>query len=241
MSQNTKGELLKYFPDFLWLLRDVMLTPTDEDGSEISPTDYIIKRVFEETGKPIDAIGIAILSFFPKVTCFTLPPPSLSKKVMKNIAEHEDKLNPEFNEGIEELIKNLEDAIRTKQQFTTSGSIQGNAFALLVQQYVEQINSPNAIPVMEDAWKGTVKVLNDETQTRLLKEYLLLMGQKIADMSKGGPLEEGGLLEDGKSNPHTILGIHHGIKMDLTNVLLEDVGQYCVYNAGALSKESIVK
>ncbi len=241
-AKHNKIELLNYFPDFLWLLRDVMLDMADEAGNEMSPTDFIIKRVLKSTGSRTDAIGEAILSFFPKVTCFVLPPPSLDKKIMKNIAEHEDKLNFEFNEGIEELIDILKNDIRPKQQFATGGFLQGNALAHLVQQYIEQINSPSAIPVMEDAWECTVKVLNEETQTRLLNEYTKMMAKKIEDISKmGHPLEEGGLTDDETSNQHTILGIHHGIKKDLTNVLLEEVGHYCTAETGALSQISIVK
>lgn len=34
-----------YFPDFLWLLRDVHLLPTGSDGKTISPMEYLVGTV----------------------------------------------------------------------------------------------------------------------------------------------------------------------------------------------------
>ena len=40
------GEISQYFPHFIWLLRDVtLITSEEEGGKEMDPTDYIKQKV----------------------------------------------------------------------------------------------------------------------------------------------------------------------------------------------------
>lgn len=224
-------ELRKHFPDFLWLLRDVTLLPADEDGKEISPTDYLLKRVLVEGGdfdeSTSDKVGRAIVTFFPSINCITLPPPSADVGVMRNIEKNEDNLNPEFNMQINDLLIFLRKHILTKKVFDSGESVTGVVMAHLTQQFVIEVNDPNNTPALTSTWDSTIKLLIAEVQDRLVEEYSNEFTKIYEEESKGGPLEEGDINGEGQSLPKTMLGIHHALMLDKNKVLAEEVGRFC--------------
>ena len=54
-----------------------------------------------------DEVGRAIVTFFPEIECKTLPIPHSDAKVMQDIANHTDDLNPLFQEGIVQFMEHL--------------------------------------------------------------------------------------------------------------------------------------
>ena len=101
MEEDDSFELKNHFPDFLWLLRDVTNTPTGDDGKEISPTDYLLKKVLKKrrafNENEGDRVSRAILSFFPSIQCRTITPPSSDPVIVRNIAARQSSLDPHFN------------------------------------------------------------------------------------------------------------------------------------------------
>ena len=241
------NELRKYFPDFLWLLRDVTLQSTDENGREITPTEFLLKRVlaaddskFYESTR--DQVGRAILTFFPSVNCVTLPPLSVDTNVMRNIEESIDKLNPNFNKEIDDLTIFLKGKVSTKKVFQTGESVHGRLLAYLIQEFVKEVNDPNNTPVLANTWDSTIKLLINEVTDRLLKEYTVEFTKIYEEDNAGGPLEEGDSSGEGQTSTTTIFGIHHSLMLDKTKKLIEEVGRFCVTAASSneLTQEKLL-
>ena len=232
------NELRKHFPNFLWLLRDVALLPTDENGREISPTDYLLKRVLaaddsEFDGSTSGKVGQAIVTFFPSVNCVTLSPSSIDVNVMRNIEENVDKLDPNFNKQIDDLTVFLKEKVSTKKVFQTGEGVNGPLFAYLTQEFVKEINDPNNTPALANTWDSTIKLLINEVNDRLLKEYTDEFTKIYEEDNAGGPLEEGDSSGEGQTSTTTIFGIHHALMMDKNKKLIEEVGRFCVTTASS--------
>ena len=51
---TTEG-IKKFFPRFLWLLRDIHLAITDKEGKKITPTEFLHTRILaSECGEPTE-------------------------------------------------------------------------------------------------------------------------------------------------------------------------------------------
>ena len=78
----TPKAMKKFFPRFLWLLRDVHLAMTDKEGKKITPTEFLHTRILaSECGEPTE-LGSSLCSLFPSLECCTLPVPSIKKEVI---------------------------------------------------------------------------------------------------------------------------------------------------------------
>ena len=60
-----------------------------------------------------DEVGRAIITFFPDIECKTLPTPHSDEKVMQNIAQHTDDLNPKFQTGVQDFMTHLISKVQT--------------------------------------------------------------------------------------------------------------------------------
>ena len=94
----------KFFPRFLWLLRDVALDMTNRQGELISPTAFLHTRVLASASGELTDLGKSLCSLFPSLECYTLPTPAIKPKLIRNIVKLQDQLNPEFNTAVDELI-----------------------------------------------------------------------------------------------------------------------------------------
>ena len=111
----TTEAMKKFFPRFLWLLRDVHLAITDKEGKKIPPTKFLHTRILaSECGEPTE-LGSSLCSLFPSLECYTLPVPSIKKDVICNIVKQEDKLKPAFNTAISELIQQILQQVAPKR------------------------------------------------------------------------------------------------------------------------------
>ena len=221
-EENDANELRRFFPEFLWLLRDVHLLPADEKGEEISATEYLKTKVLVR-GKGFfesktDTIARALLAFFPSIECRTLPPPSTSSTVMQDIGNKCSELNPEFNLGIEELLRYLEKVIKVKKGFE-GGQVNGPIMASLVNKYVSAINTPGAIPTLNDAWQSTIILQQQEIISELVGEYISDL-KKAITQAGGFPLEEEDTTAEGMEDA-TLMNLHNQVLSDKIKKLIE--------------------
>lgn len=47
-QKNSEENLHKYMPNFLWLIRDFVLEPTDKNGRKLQPAEYLENVLFEQ-------------------------------------------------------------------------------------------------------------------------------------------------------------------------------------------------
>ncbi|KAI8488815.1 Guanylate-binding protein 5 [Branchiostoma belcheri] len=175
----------EFFPDFLWLLRDVSLMITDEDGNDMDPSWYLKTRVLARQGEDdfdvsiSDRVGRAILTFFSSVECATLERPSEKREVMSNIAQYTDSLNPEFNKGVNALAERLLLKSCAKRGYDKGSTVSGLALSIMVKQYVEAVNSPHAIPALDNTWQNTVELMRVRTSGEVVEEYNQQMQERM--------------------------------------------------------------
>ncbi|XP_035664224.1 guanylate-binding protein 6-like [Branchiostoma floridae] len=263
-----KGEKIQtslfheFFPDFLWLLRDASLKFRDKNGKNITPTKYLITEVLESDPDNFpestsDAVGRAILKFFPSVECKTLERPSEKKEVMNNIAQHTEKLNPEFNQGVENLTEWLLQKSRAKKGFDKVSTISGLALSIMAKQYVEAVNDPNSIPTLDNTWKNTIEVMRVRAIEEAVKAYKHQMHAKIAAATNNGkvPLEEseeteqhlkpvtrGRRKQNTRSPPSqpTLMDLHKKVLNDVTDIFLEKIGHFGISSGDQYRENTFV-
>ena len=93
---------------------------------------------FEESKE--EKVGRAIITFFTKIECRLLPPPSEDKEVMKRVESNQSKLSEQFNTGVEELVTFLKCNVETKKVFGKGILIDGPTLAPLVEETIKAIN-----------------------------------------------------------------------------------------------------
>ncbi|XP_078675994.1 guanylate-binding protein 1-like [Branchiostoma floridae x Branchiostoma belcheri] len=218
-------EFSRHFPDLLWLLRDSTLTPTDADGNPIDARSYLTKRVLKESGKfrptPSDMVSRAITGFFPALDCRTLPPPSSDKHVMQNIETNQDRLDPEFNQGMDDLVKHILSTVKPKQGFGQGKTVTGRQLAALVQHYVATLNDPRSMPTLQTAWDAALMTLVEDTVRELQERYVREMRHGI-EQAGGMPLEE-----DPTSSVPSMMSLHQAVFEGLLDTLKGRLHTFC--------------
>ncbi|XP_035690943.1 guanylate-binding protein 1-like [Branchiostoma floridae] len=234
----------EFFPDFLWLLRDVSLMITDQDGVDMDPSEYLKTRVLGRQGEDdfdestSDKVGRAILTFFSSVECATLERPSEKKEVMNNIAQHTGNLNPEFNKGVEDLIERLLLKSRAKRGYDKGSTVSGVALSIMAKQYVEAVNDPKAIPALDNTWKNTIQLMRSRAIEEVVVEYKQQMQAQVAAASKNGQIPLESAENNGKSSSQpSLMDLHHQLFKVVTDMLLEKVGHLGI-SSGNLGNEN---
>ena len=220
-GDNDVNELHSYFPDFLWLLRDVHLLPANEQGESITPTEYLKSKVLIRSRgffeSQADTVARAIVTFFPSIECRILPPPSTSPEIMRDIVNKADQLSPEFNSAVEDLLAHIKSSIKPKKGYSR-GSVNGPIMASLVKEYVKAINSPGAIPTISNAWDTTVALYQQEIFQKLLKEYEVELDSKITEAG-GYPLEVENV--NAENETVTLMGLHNQVLLKKVSELIQ--------------------
>ena len=222
-------DLKKYFPDFLWLLRDATLAvPPGRDGKPMTPSDYLKTKVFKRgvsfDESDSDKVGRAILTVFPTIECMTIEAPSTDPEVMQNIVLKQDCLNPRFNEQIERLVAYLLSHVRAKNGFLEGKLVDGPLLAEIASCFLRAVNSPDAIPCITDTWQAAVELRCKKALEQMLEEYTQELEAKIKEV--GLPMEEDSLDDGDVTKPCTLMGIHRSILLQKTELLLKQVGHF---------------
>ena len=205
----------------MWLLRDVLLDIPQQDGKDVSPTEFIKNEVLgcNENAKSVgEDVRRALTQFFPKFTCEILPQPSAIKEVMKQISTNQDKLEPLFNKGVDELIAFLRTEVKPKNVFAASESaFDGPTIATLVTVVADVVNDPESIPALDNTWKLVVESRCRSVHANLLKEYTTNIKARYDEASKGGPIDE--IHSPDSDCEVSVMGIHGDIWTDIMSKL----------------------
>ncbi len=154
-SEIEPEEYSKYFPSFVWVVRDFTLQLVDEEGESLSPHDYLEKALQPQNGtseavEQKNRIRRLLKSFFPDRDCCTMVRPLTKEDGLQNLENLDFKeLRPEFVEQIMNLRRKVINRMRLK---TLNGkALNGEMFCNLAQSYVAAINK-GAVPNIESAW-----------------------------------------------------------------------------------------
>ena len=195
----------------MWLIRDFTLAlPANDKGQQLTPTEYIMQRVLgtaEETFPPPPTVHVAksILTFFPSIECQTIPPPSDNPAVLQHIEENEHRLSPHFIDAVEKVIELLKANIKVKKGLTSDQIVTGPLLAHAMEEFVQALNDPGAVPNLENTWQVVILSKLEDTVAELVNYYEEKMIELAVDRM---PLGHDG---SGQGGLPTLMGIHRSL------------------------------
>jgi hypothetical protein len=160
-SENTEEDdtqiFQQFFPSFCWIIRDFALELEDEDGNEISPTEYLEKALAPQMGLSAEImernrVRQMLTAFFTERNCFTLVRPINDEQALQQV-DHLDmeQLRPEFREQVADLKERVFGQLAPKM--INKIPCNGAMFVELVKAYVEAING-GSVPTISTAWEA---------------------------------------------------------------------------------------
>ncbi|XP_004603676.2 guanylate-binding protein 4 [Sorex araneus] len=176
------AEFVTFFPDFIWTLRDFKLK-LELDGQSITEDDYLenaLKLVQgEDSGtKSSNDTKECIRTFFPKRKCFVFKQPTKDDDLLLNLEKaSENQLEMIFQEQSKNFCSYI---FKTAKPKTLKGGIivKGNGLAVLVESYVNAINSGN-VPCLENAVASLAQQENPMAVQKAVDHYSEQMAQQV--------------------------------------------------------------
>ena len=157
-------EYSKYFPSFVWVVRDFTLQLLDENSEPITSKEYFEKALQLQKGtsdnvEQKNKIRKLIKSFFPDRDCCTIVRPLTNEEHLQSLETMSLKnLRPEFVEQMMLLRRKVLNMMTIK---TLNGKyLSGEMLLNLAENYVTAINK-GVVPNIENAW---TYICNNECQ-----------------------------------------------------------------------------
>ncbi|XP_006831130.1 PREDICTED: interferon-induced guanylate-binding protein 1-like [Chrysochloris asiatica] len=182
---NSEGcdstDFVRFFPDFVWTLRDFSLT-LEANGKPITPDEYLeislkLKQGTDQKAKSFNEPRLCIRKFFPQKKCFIFDRPAPRKHLIRLEQLQEKELSQEFVEQVEEFCSYIFSQSKVK---TLSGGIIVNGPCLenLILTYVNTISSGD-LPCMENAVLALAQIENSAAVQKAVAHYDQQMGLKV--------------------------------------------------------------
>lgn len=148
-------ELSKYFPSFMWVVRDFALKLVDKDEEKISPKEYLekalnIQKGFSEQVESKNKIRNVIKSMFKERDCCVMVRPLTNEGDLQHLTEKSlEELRPEFIDQVTQLRRKVLN--RVKPKMMNGMKLNGQMIMDLLTSYVDAINR-GAVPNIQQAW-----------------------------------------------------------------------------------------
>ena len=155
MEETDPDELAKYFPSFMWVVRDFSLRLLDLYGNAISSKEYLeqslaLQKGFSDSVDHKNRIRRLIKQVFPDRDCFTMVRPVENEKLLQNLQQMPDEeLRPEFVEEIQSLRQKIFKKVKPKT--LNSKQMTGEMLLELALAYTGAINE-GSVPNIQNAW-----------------------------------------------------------------------------------------
>ena len=132
-------ELAKFFPTFMWVVRDFALRLLDNDGNKMTAKTYLENSLREQSGFS-DAVASKnrirrmIVSFFKERDCYTMVRPTEDERDIQRLQDLTNQdMRPEFVEQMEALRAKIFKRVKPKQ--INGQIITGEALLMLCEAY----------------------------------------------------------------------------------------------------------
>ncbi|XP_063049589.1 guanylate-binding protein 1-like [Engraulis encrasicolus] len=177
-SENTELKLKRFFPSFVWTVRDFMLE-LELKGKPISADEYLENSLEQKEGsKPeVNKVRQSLKEFFVVRRCFVMERPA-SKQKMKRVEQlTDDDLDESFVEQANEFCNYIHHEAQVK---TMRGDqkLTGRMLGSLVESSVEAIRS-GKMPCLENAVVSLAKIHNGRALAEALELYEKEMIEKV--------------------------------------------------------------
>lgn len=168
-------ELAKYFPSFMWVLRDFHVS-MDKRGEAMSSKDYLERALQGVPGQERhNELRKSIRMLFPERDCVTLVRPVTEEADLQNLNRVPyEKLRPQFRTQVEDFTNKVYTSLKPK---TIDGAgVNGRMFVNLATEYCKAINT-SSVPVIQSTWAYLV-----QSQLReCLKEAVLVYSRVMKE------------------------------------------------------------
>lgn len=167
-------ELAKYFPSFLWLIRDFSLKLEDSEGNTITSKQYLENALALVKGSSSSVeeknrIRRMINLYFAERDCFTMIRPVESEEDLQNLKNLPDDLfRPEFMKQAETLRNKVFKKVKPK--IFNGKVLSGEMILDLITSIVQSIND-GGLPIIENSWNYVVANENVKHAEVALKKY----------------------------------------------------------------------
>ncbi|XP_055045663.2 guanylate-binding protein 4-like isoform X1 [Misgurnus anguillicaudatus] len=180
-------EFVKFFPSFIWAVRDftLELKIDDKDVTENEYLEFALK-LKQGTSKKVMEYNLpreCIQKYFPSRTCFTFPFPTAPENVTRLESLNSADLSPDFLKVTDrfcEFVFHKSQTKKLKEGYTVTGRVLGN----LAKTYVDTISS-GAVPCLENAVIAMATIENEAA----VKEGLEVYQSGMEKLKNSFPLE----------------------------------------------------
>jgi len=222
-TPNSKDgqDFKKFFPKFMWLLRDAHLEPTI-NNKRVPVRDYFTEKVLKhEAGFSRDVrerewIRAAFLQMFQKYDAFALPMPHANKKKLQQLGTiKRSKLEPEFNNGLRKFYDIVMRDTRVKTLYLRQNDrdyyeyCTGPHLAVYIEKCTEAVNDADKIPQVASMSIESMESVYRTAKNAAITAYKKLLSnglKKLRNNDDKQPLDE-----------HDIVELHIAIFNDVLN------------------------
>ncbi|XP_016311479.1 guanylate-binding protein 1-like [Sinocyclocheilus anshuiensis] len=160
---DDSGEFVKFFPSFIWAVRDFTLE-RKIDGNDATEDEYLefALKLKPGTSKKVMEYNLpreCIQNYFPSRKCFTFPFPTAPENVSHLEKLDSSDISSDFLEVTENFCKyafEKSEVKKLKDGITVSGRVLGH----LAKNYVDTISS-GVVPCLENAVIAMAKIENE--------------------------------------------------------------------------------
>ncbi|XP_070548252.1 guanylate-binding protein 2-like [Ptychodera flava] len=184
-SKCREDDFIRFFPNFMWLLRDVSLAFTlerDGEDEEVEVKEYILEEVLKlekETAmsgkavKEFNGYRRAVLKSFPVFDAVKLPLPSIDPKVLAKMDKgaNRNRLDSKFLSEVDDFVERCGKLMKPKKAWPYVGNITGRQYAELLKQYVTAFASPGAMLQINTVSHKVIETLLGEVRREAFDDY----------------------------------------------------------------------
>ena len=173
-EEGDPDELAKFFPSFMWVVRDFTLRLLDNEGNKINSREYLEQSLREQRGtsdavENKNRVRRMIVSFFRDRDCFTMVRPTEDERDLQKLQEMQnERMRPEFLAQMEALRAKI--FKRVKPKALNGRCVTGETLLELCEAYTQAINSGN-VPCIESAWTYICKNESLRAQQQSIPRY----------------------------------------------------------------------
>ncbi|XP_015264391.1 PREDICTED: guanylate-binding protein 1-like, partial [Gekko japonicus] len=180
-EENNSAEFVRFFPAFIWAVRDFPLQ-LEIDGRLITEDKYLESALKLQKGntEPIQKCNVSricIRKFFPSRKCFTFDRPANKRKLHWLEELVEEDLEPDFLKQVNDFCEHVWNTSRSKM-VPGGWVVSGAMLANLAKNYVEAINS-GQVPCLENAVQALAEIENTAAVHEAISRYEELMEKRM--------------------------------------------------------------
>lgn len=159
-KEKSEESMEKYFPSFLWIIRDFALQMVDQKGNKLTQKEYLEKALEDQKGvsesvENKNRIRKLLKHFFVDRDCYTLVRPCENEKDLQNLNKLPDEfIRKEFLAQAKSLRSKIFKKVKAKS--LNNMFINGDQFVQLCKTYIEAINN-DKVPNIQNAWSYICK------------------------------------------------------------------------------------